>query len=216
MTTPPDHPKIYHMTHVGNLAGIIADGHLASESAVSRRGVPVRRIGIAKIKRRRVEELPIHCHTGTNVADYVPFYFCPRSVMLYVIHCNNNPDLTYHGGQGPIVHLQADLHAAIEWAERHDRRWAFSLSNAGAFYCEFRSRTDQLDQLDWPSIAASDFRPVIVKEHKQAEFLMHESFPFDLVERIGVQSDAIRTRAEAALAGGRHRPPVEIHREWYF
>ena len=56
------------------------------------------------------------CRPGLNVGDCVPFYFCPRSVMLYLIHRANHPELDYRGGQGPIVHLEADLHEAANWA----------------------------------------------------------------------------------------------------
>ena len=72
----------------------------------------------------------------------MPFYFCPRSVMLFVIHRANHPELTYRGGQEPIIHFEADLHTVIRWAEANGTRWAFSLSNAGANYTVFRSRTD--------------------------------------------------------------------------
>ena len=68
------------------------------------------------IKRRRLEDLEVYCHPGTKVGDYVPFYFCPRSVMLFVIHRANHPELTYREGQGPIVHLEADLPSVIQRA----------------------------------------------------------------------------------------------------
>lgn len=136
--------------------------------------------------------------------------------MLFVIHCANHPELAYRDGQGPIVHLEADLHAVAQWAGETGTRWAFSLSNAGAYYTEFRSQLDELDQLDWPAIAATDFRPTEVKEHKQAEFLLHGRFPFELVERIGVRSADIQARAGAAFPGPRPRPVIEVRREWYF
>jgi len=180
------------------------------------RGGSPRAIGMSGIKRRRVEELEVDRQPGTKVGDYVPFYFCPRSVMLFVIHCANHPELTYRDGQGPIVHLEADLHAVVQWAEESGRRWAFSLANAGAYYTEFRSRLDELDQLDWQAIAATDFRPAEVKERKQAEFLVHGRFPFDLIERIGVRSTGIRAHAAAALAGAGCQPPIEVRQEWYF
>ena len=63
------------------------------------RGGPAASIGIARIKQRR-RGLEVVARPGTMVGDYVPFYFCFRSVMLYVIHRGNNPDLTYCGGQG--------------------------------------------------------------------------------------------------------------------
>ena len=96
-------------------------------------------IGMDNIKRRRLN-LPVSCHNGTHVGDYVPFYFCPRSIMLYVIYRANAPELQYRGGQDPIIHLEADLRTVIQWAETARHPWAFSLSNAGATYAQFRSR----------------------------------------------------------------------------
>ncbi len=216
MTTPPAHPKLYHITHVDNLGTIAADGELQCDAAIIARGGPPQAIGMSGIKRRRVEELEVTCHPGTKVGGYVPFYFCPRSVMLYVIYCANHPELTYRVGQEPIVHLEADAHAVIQWAEQSGTRWAFSLSNAGAYYTEFRSRVEELDQLDWQAIAATDFGPAEVKERKQAEFLVHGRFPFGLIERVGVCSATVRARAAVALAGAGRQPLVEVRREWYF
>jgi hypothetical protein len=216
MSQPPDKPKIYHITHVENLPSIVADGGLLCDRAVLRRGGTARMIGMATIKRRRCEEIEVSCHPGTKVGDYVPFYFCSRSIMLYVIHCANHPELTYRGGQGPILHLEADLHEVTEWAEREDRPWAFSLSNAGAYYARFRTGRASLGELHWPSIVAKDFRDPDVKEHKQAEFLVHEGFPFHLVRRIGAHSQVVRDRALAALAEGEWRPPVVVLPAWYY
>jgi len=215
MTTPPASPKLYHITHVDNLPSIVADGELLSDAAMMARGGPTQAIGMSGIKQRRVEELEVSCHPGTNVGDYVPFYFCPRSVMLYVIHCANHPELTYRGGQVPIVHLEVDLHNVVRWAEENGRRWAFSLSNAGAYYTELRSQLDELDQLDWQAISATDFRDPDVKERKQAEFLVHGNFPLIPIERIGVKTQAIGTRVMQAL-GGRYRAQIEVLPRWYF
>jgi hypothetical protein len=215
MTPPPHRPKIYHITHVDNLSAIVSKG-LLSDREMIRSGCPQQAIGMSSIKRRRAEKLEVRCHPGTKVGDYAPFYFCPRSIMLFVIHRANHPELTYRGGQAPIVHLEADLQGVIRWADANERRWAFSLSNAGADYTDFKARMNDIDQLDWTAIAATDFRDPAVKEHKQAEFLLHERFPFDLVERIGVQSPAVRTKAAAAIAGVPRPIPVEVRADWYF
>lgn len=128
----------------------------------------------------------------------------------------NHRELAYRGGQVPIVHLEADLHGAIEWADTDARPWAFSLSNAGARYTEFRCQTSGLDELDWEAIAAHDFRRQEVKEAKQAEFLVHENFPFGLVDRIGVRSPDMAERVTSALSGLARRPTVEIRADWYY
>ena len=216
MSPPPRQPKVYHITHVDNLPAIVDEGSLVCDREMIHRGGPARTIGMSDIKRRRVERLAIDCHPGTMVGDYVPFYFCPRSVMLYVIHMANHPELAYRGGQAPIVHLEADLHGAIEWADTDDRPWAFSLSNAGARYTEFRRQTNDLEELDWEAIAAHDFRRQEVKEAKQAEFLVHEAFPFELFDRIGVRSPDMAERVASAVTGLAHCPAVEIRADWYY
>jgi len=207
---------VYHITHVGNLGQIVGAGELLSDRRILEQGGPGQAIGMSTIKKRRLEELHVSCHPSTKVGDYVPFYFCPRSIMLYVIYKANHPELAYRDGQEPIVHLEADLHKAIRWAEEQDRRWAFSLSNAGAYYTEFRSQAAQLDQLNWEAIAATDFRAPEIKEGKQAEFLMHEGFPLDLIERVGVHSDGLAMRALRAFGSRARKPTVEVRREWYF
>jgi ssDNA thymidine ADP-ribosyltransferase, DarT len=213
--TVPGHPRIYHITHVDNLPSILTDSGLWSDAAMIARGGPTASIGMSIIKRRRLG-LPVKCYPGDHVGDFVPFYFCPRSIMLYLIHCANHPELTYHGGQEPIVHLEADLHEAVTWAQDAGRRWAFSLSNAGAAYTEFRSLLDQLGEVDWAAVAATDFRDAHIKEGKQAEFLVRDFFPLHLVRRVGVQSASIQSRVLRTLSGSGYRPVVEIRRDWYF
>jgi len=214
--TPPVNPKIYHITHVDNLRDIAMRGGLHSDAWIAQQGGTCCSIGMSGIKRRRIDELAVTCHADTKVGEYVPFYFCPRSVMLYVIHCANHPDLSYRGVQEPIVHLQADLHEVVRWCEREGVLWAFSLSNAGARYTEFRPDLNALTELDWNAIEARDFRDPDIKERKQAEFLVHDFFPFKLVERIGVRTESTRLRAKQALNGANYVPPVEIRAEWYF
>ncbi|THJ25082.1 MAG: DUF4433 domain-containing protein [Nitrospira sp. CG24E] len=216
MSPVPAQPKIYHITHVDNLAAIVTDRKLLSDATMLAQGGPNVTIGMSVIKKRRVEEIEVPCHPGTKVGDFVPFYFCPRSVMLYLIHRANHPDLTYRGGQGPIVHLEADMHEIVAWADGRDRRWAFSLSNAGAFYVQILEGLHQLDRVNWTAVAETDFRPPDIMEGKQAEFLVHGSFPWKLVRRIGVYSARIKAQAEASLTHAEHKPPVEILRDWYY
>lgn len=215
MATVPAAPKLYHITHVDNLASVAADGALWSDAELIRRGGPAESIGMGSIKRRRLG-LPVKCHAGDHVGGYVPFYFGPRSIMLFLIHCANHPELTYRGGQGPILHLELDLHEVIRWAEAQSRRWAFTLSNAGAVYAEFRDRVDQLGEVDWPAIAGTDFRNPQVKEGKQAEFLVQDSVPWQLVRRVVAMTDAVAGQAMRAMAGAAHRPPVQVIRGWYY
>lgn len=216
MTAVPSRPLIYHITHVDNLPRIVRDGRLLSDAAILARGGPAVAIGMSTIKRRRIERCEVRCHPGTKVGDYVPFYFCPRSVMLYVIHQANHDELSYRGGQGPIVHLVADLHEVVAWAEQAGQLWAFSLANAGASYAEFRDRLEQLSEVDWRAVEARDWRDSTIKEHKQSEFLVYGFVPWHLVRRVGVHSPAVAARVLSACASEGDRPVVTVQRDWYY
>lgn len=210
----PAQPKVYHIVHADRLPSIVADRKLWCDAEIVQRAPTGPMIGMSSIKRRRLTELILSSHPDLHVGDCVPFYFCPRSVMLYLIYQGNHPDLTYRGGQGPIIHLEADLNAVVSWASRHQRRWAFTLSNAGSYFFEDRSDLADLHEIDWKAVQATDWRQC--KEGKQAEFLLEDSFPWKLVERIGVKSRASFQQVANALPANGHRPPIEIRADWYY
>ena len=214
--TIPNFPKVYHITHVNNLSRIIAAGKIWSDRERIDRELDCDVVGMSSIKQRRLTELSVTCHDDTFVGDYVPFYLCPRSIMLFILHRGNHPEVTYRGGQEPIVHLEADLRAIVEWAETTGRKWAFTTQNAGAYLVQFRKSLDRLGDVDWNAVANTDFRDSVVKEGKQAEFLLHRSFPWHLVEKIGVCSSAIRSAAQAAINDADHQPPVQLMPDWYY
>lgn len=210
----PANPKLYHIVHMDRLASIIATGGLLSDAQIAAQAAAGSMIGMAHIKQRRLKELTLTSHPGLYVGQCVPFYFCPRSIMLYIIYQANSPDLAYKGGQGPIVHLQADLNAVVAWANQQSRRWAFTLSNAGSYFFEDRSDLACLGELNWPAIQTKQWQGC--KDGKQAEFLLEQDFPWHLVEAISVHSQLAYQQVMNVLRVTGHRPNVTIKPEWYY
>jgi hypothetical protein len=211
----PARPMIYHITRVENLADIIKTTGLLSDREMIQRGGPRVAIGMSTLKVARLAR-PVRCHAGDFVGDYVPFYFCPRSIMLYILDRGNHPDVEYRGGQGNIVHLEADLHKVIAWGNANNVRWAFTLSNAAGTYAEFRDDAADLGQINWAAVAATNFRSSDVNDGKQAEFLVRQFFPWNLIERIGVHSRPVAAQVSSAQAAASHRPTIEVRPEWYY
>ncbi len=60
--------------------------HRARGPASARRASPGTTIGMSSIKRRRSIERTLNSHPDLHVGDCVPFYFRPRSVMLFLLH----------------------------------------------------------------------------------------------------------------------------------
>ena len=211
----PTEPKVYHILHWDRLPSVIKDGFLWCDAAMVGRLHTGTAIGMEIIKQRRRSILTLGSHPELLVGDCVPFYFCSRSVMLYVIYKKNHPELAYRGGQGPIVHLEADLRQAVAWADANSRRWAFTSSNAASSYFSDYHELAQLSKLDWDAIRSNSWMGER-SYSKQAEFLLELSFPWELVSRIGVHSAKIRDRVLQVLQVDGHRPTVEIKPGWYY
>jgi hypothetical protein len=216
VSAPPANPKIYHITHLDNVISLIEHNCLWSDAKRLQQDISNMAIGMSEIKRRRLEELEVTCHQGTKVGEYVPFYFCPRSIMLYLLYRGNAPGLTYTGGQEPIIHLEADLFKTLRWAEQNGRRWAFSTSNAGARYVNFYNHMSDLNKVDWQAVSARIFTDTDTKEGKQAEFLLYESFPWHLFQMIGVNSSSMATKVEQIISNATHKPIIQVKNDWYF
>ncbi len=214
MNAVPPQPKIYHIAHVDRLPSIVATGGLLSDAMVQAQALGGTMIGMNHIKQRRLTELQLASHPGLFVGACVPFYFCPRSVMLYLIH-RRNAELAYQGGQASIIHLQADLGAVVAWANAQPARWAFTLSNAGSYFFEDRNDLARLGEINWTAVQANNWSGGL-KEGKQAEFLLEQRFPWHLIERIGVKSAAVYGQVVNALPAHGHRPTVAVLPDWYY
>ncbi len=128
----------------------------------------------------------------------------------------NHPELSYQGGQQPMIHLQSDLEAVIEWAETNRVHWAFSDRNAGAYLTDFYNDPSAFSKINWLAIESRDFRSPDIKDGKQAEFLLFGSFPWTLIEKIGTINSTISTRVQQVLETTAHQPVIAVKPNWYY
>jgi ssDNA thymidine ADP-ribosyltransferase DarT-like protein len=209
----PMNPKIYHIVHIDRLTSIIDQGCLWSDAEIQNKNLGGTMIGMSHIKKRRMKN-HLHIHSGLTVGQCVPFYFCPRSIMLYIISQQSHKDISCRGGEKPIIHLQADLNTVVDWAQQNNKRWAFTDSNAGSSYFNSYCSLSDLNKIDWYAVDAHSWSQY--KEKKQAEFLLEEQFPWSLVEAIGVYSQKQFQQVGVALKATSDQPTVSIQRNWYY
>ena len=174
--TVPQNPKIYHILHVDRLASVVREGGLYCDAESGRRRLSGTDIALRNVKNRRLHVCTLHTCSTHHVGDCVPFYFCPRSVMLFLYWRGNHPELEYRGGQEPIVHLVADLRETIRWAQAEKLHWAFTDSNAGSEWFSDYDDTRDLEKLHWDVIGSNQWNGWTdgqkTQAFKQAEFLV--------------------------------------------
>lgn len=198
----------FHITHADNLANIVCEGRLWCDAERIARGLASTNIGYSHIKARRMRH-PVTVSAGGTLGNYVPFNFCPRSVMLYVVSQGHE---NYREGQQPIVHLVS----SIETIRATGRPWFFTDRHADLGYANQFDTPDKLNEVDWSVMSLTYWSEPEVKEKRQAEFLVHEWCPWEAIETIGVMDQAMAARVDAAIAGAGHMPRVEVHRDWYY
>jgi ssDNA thymidine ADP-ribosyltransferase, DarT len=210
LAAPPDPIRVYHFTHLRNLAGIIEEA-LQSDAACRRQGLTKVEIGSAGIRERRLQ-LPVgDVGPGGCVGDYVPWYFGPRSPMMFTLSRSN---YEYQDGFDEVVYLVSSVSRIVALGGR----WVASDRNAALSLAEFTDDEDSLrDHISWDVIAArywTDYADGA--DLRAAEFLVHESVTWEAVEAIVTKTEETRAQVEALVAERDHSPPVTVRGRWYF
>lgn len=212
--TRPKPTWIYHFTHIDHLRSIVRGG-LVCDNDAHRPGLLSVEVGNASVKqRRRYVQVPVG--PGGVVADYVPFYFVPRNLMLYQIKTGKVP--TFTGGQDGLIFLCTTLERLIELG----LPWVASSRNAATSLAKFTDDVDRLDgHIDWPLATTSTFDitsddPERPKRH-QAELLVHRCLPWEAVKYVGTRTEDDLNRVEQVLGSlGGHQPGRNVRGHWYF
>jgi hypothetical protein len=202
----PSNPPIFHITHVDNLLGILHEGGLWCDSQRIARRLTSTNIGNLRIKGRRLRRA-VTTAAGGMLGDYVPFNFCPRSVMLYVVNQGHDD---YARGQDDIVHLVSTVNHAVNLG----RAWAFTDRHAELGHALHFDELSKLDEVPWQVMDVKYWSGV--REERQAEFLVREFFDWSGVQEIACRGSAIATRARQLLVGANHVPTVTVRPEWYY
>lgn len=205
----PDDPKIFHITHIDNLPRILAAGCLWSDARRVRMGLEVHNIGYLHIKARRRERPVGEVAAGGKLGDYVPFNFCPRSVMLYKVHRGHDD---YRAGQDGIVHLVSTARTAVATG----RPCAFTDRHADVRYAAYYDDFADLGKVDWGVMHRKYWNEDEISELRQAEFLVHDWFRWDAFLEIGVIDEAMADRVRSLLGSSVRGPTVNVQPQWYY
>ncbi|MEV4770132.1 type II toxin-antitoxin system toxin DNA ADP-ribosyl transferase DarT [Micromonospora humida] len=214
---PPGQARIMHFTHVDNLPAILGTGKLIADSAVGRHLVT--EVGSVEIKTSR-RSRSVTCPPGGFVADYVPFYFAPRSPMMYRIakdHQDGKAGL-YPGGDDPLVYLVS----SVDRVHRAGLPWVASDGNCAHLLTRFSGSLDGLVPLvDWPLMREMFWNNTPEDQdrmrRRMAEFLVHREFPLALVVGYVVRTTTREAQLRRLLgSAGIINPYVVVRPNWYY
>ncbi|GIF77340.1 type II toxin-antitoxin system toxin DNA ADP-ribosyl transferase DarT [Asanoa siamensis] len=208
---------IYHFTHMDNLQRIFSTGRLLCDVA-ARDGQTRTEVGDPAIKQSR-RLRPVLAGPGGLVGDYVPFYFASRSPMMYRIACDHRdskPDC-YAGGDRPLVYLVTTIGAVVDAG----LAWVGTDGNAATATSEFTADLGSLSTMvDWPLMMAERWSnaqdDMDRQRRRQAEFLVHDALPTQLIRWIATYSDQHRSQAGRLISGHPLAERIIVRPKWYY
>ena len=201
---------IFRITHIKNVPWLLKNGlHCQTAEKLAPEFVSIGNPELIGMRASRT--VPIE--PGGTLADYIPFYFTPFSVMLYNIK-------TGYGGiprrqNAEVVILVSSLRGLAEkgvsaiYTDRH----------AYLRTANFFSSLDDLHNIDWPLLRRRDFRRSAEDPEKparyQAEALIFRHMPVDCLAGIVCHGDAERRIVERSREELGVNLEVVTKRGWY-
>ena len=202
---------IFRITHINNVPWLLRNGlHCKNAARLAPEFVGIGNEEI--IDRRGLRTVPIA--PGGTLADYIPFYFTPSSMMMYNIK-------TGYGGvpqrqNAELVILASSLHRLAEkkisaiYTDRH------ALLKTANFF----SSLDDLDRIDWPRLCNRDFKRNWDDPEKtdryQAEALVFRHMPVECLAGVVCHGKAEQRTVERSTEEAGVSLKVIARPSWYF
>lgn len=206
----PEKALIWRIVHRDNLPWILDNGlHCANSEVQAPQYVNIGNVDL--IDKRRSRQVPI-APEGV-LADYVPFYFTPFSVMMQNIHSGWS---VQQRTNDEIVILVSSLYRVVELG----LPFVFTNAHAHPNWTDYYSDLADLDRIDWSILQRRDFKrdpdDPRKMERYQAEALIHHHLPITGLLGIMCHTDAMKVRIEADVAARGLTLPVHARPKWYF
>lgn len=206
----PEKALIWRIIHRDNLAWILDNGiHCANSRILAPNYVSIGNADLIDKRRHRLVKIA----PGGTLADYVPFYFTPFSVMMLNIHSGRS---VKQRPNEEIVILVSSLHHL----KKLERKFIFTNAHAYPSWTDYYSDISQLNQIDWELLQNKDFKrdPEDLKktERYQAEALIHKHLPVEGLLGIVCYTDSLKSKFESQVLDRGLNLSVHARTGWYF
>lgn len=205
----PENALIFRITHRGNVPWILENGlHCASSNLRDPKFIAIGKPDlIQRRERRRIDAPP-----GGTLADYVPFYFAPRTPMLGNVRFGRG---VQQRANEEIVFVISSLHLLRE----HGVEFLFTDRHAATRYTRFSSSLSDLAWLPWEDFQARRFKKDLDKldrfEQYQAEALAFRYVPVGALRGIACYARNVKARLEEAITERGLEVKTYVRTSWY-
>jgi len=209
-----DRKYCYRITHIQNLPLILENG-IVNKNHRDADGNYIE-IGNPEIIDVR-STTPVRIDGYGMIGDYVPFYFTPKSMMLFNIITGYRAPVVPKRSRNEILVIRClitDLTKLTKWF------FTDGQANIKDGTVKHYNRLSHLPEIDWESIQQSNFtksdgdydRP----RRYQAEFLVHSKVPLKAIESLNVYNQQAADYVNEVINENNINLAVNIQPQYFF
>ncbi|WP_206750311.1 DarT ssDNA thymidine ADP-ribosyltransferase family protein [Cryobacterium sp. TMS1-13-1] len=218
-----DEQRVYHLTHISNLAAILRDGCLFANAALTTRPA----VDISAPATRESRRDALVAGTDRSVAEYVPFFLSPNATVWESIRAESTDPrlaLDAHGSEAfdfvmlvsTVKKINDGLAAVTDASTTDDetplvpRLVAVTSGDAAGSLTRFGATPATAERMLQTLRAEADGAMIL-----EAELLVPGSVPMELVTLIGVCNDNVRETVRGILKASAFKPKVAVYPPWF-
>ena len=202
---------IYRLTHYSNLNFTLVNGlHCRNSENCDPQYFNIGHKNL--IDKRGNRSVPVQ--PGGVLNDYVPFYFAPRSPMLYSIHTGYVQ--SYSGTQRDIIYLVS----SVQKIKEGNIPFVFSDGHAYELISKFYNKEKYLKNIDWSIMGDTYWNNTAEdndrKRKRMAEFLVYQIVPITCIFAIVVFDDRMESTVNKIQRKCNTNIKTIVKRNWYY
>jgi hypothetical protein len=195
--------RIYHLTHLNNLAAIIADRAIVAGATASLELSPV------ELRDER-GAIPVPGTTDQILTDYVPFFLSPENELWLGLRAGrDHPRLSAAARSADALDF-VFLVSTVRHVVTPDAAFLLADGNAEGGTTRFATTREEAERMLYRLRAESDETAL-----QNAEFLVAGRLPLESVTLIGVANDKVRQSVRELLAGSDFTPKISVYPPWF-
>ena len=209
--------RIYHVTHIRNLAAILASGALLADAHDDLAPRPTVDISAAATREARRNTL-VDGEGSASVAGYVPFFLSPNATFWNNLRSGiDDPRLQLDAlgsAAGDFVIFVTTVGTLLTARAAAEDPLPASVTltdgDAAAARTRFAATPEAADR-QLRLLRANPDAEVL----QNAELLVADTVPLDQITLVGVSNDRVRDAVKAIFQGSTFRPRVVVYPPWF-
>jgi hypothetical protein len=195
--------RIYHVTHLSNLAGIL------EQRAIIAGAVPQLDLSSDELRTERAE-ISIPGSPERSLTDYVPFFLSPEAGLWQSLRSGHDHPRVSAAARAAEPFDFVFLVSTVRHVVGADPSFVLADGNVEADATRFASTREDAERMLYRLRAESDSERL-----QNAELLVADRLPLESVSLIGVANDKVRSAVRDILAGSDFSPKISVYPPWF-